>query len=133
MTKRFNMIILIHHSQNTIFFEYLLLSFCFCGCIASFIVYFKTQWRYQKPLNAVLIPFFHASMYIVLSGRSIHTTPQLRSVVLLHCTVMHRNCDVTALWYYIKFTFFFTWNAVKLRWLAAESNQYYWHHNTFAV
>ena len=45
-------------------------------------------------------------------------------VALPQCTLLHRNCDVTALWCRMKVNFILTWNAVKLWWLAAESNQY---------
>ena len=45
-------------------------------------------------------------------------------VALQHCTALHRNCDVTALWCHMKVKFILTWNAVMLRWLLAESNQY---------
>ena len=41
-------------------------------------------------------------------------------VALPHSTLLHRNCDVTALWCRMKVKFILTWNAVKLRWLAAE-------------
>ena len=45
-------------------------------------------------------------------------------VALPHCTLLHRSCDVTALRCCIKVKFILTWNAVKLRWLVAESNRY---------
>ena len=45
-------------------------------------------------------------------------------VALLHCTLLHRNCDATAVRRPMKVTFILTWTAVKLWWLAAESN---WH------
>ena len=47
-------------------------------------------------------------------------------VVLPHCTLLHRNCDVTALILLccMKVKFILTWNAVMLWWLAAESNWY---------
>ena len=45
-------------------------------------------------------------------------------VALPHCTRLHRNYDVTALRCRMKVKFILTWNAVKLRWLAAESNRY---------
>ena len=45
-------------------------------------------------------------------------------VALSHCTLLHRNCDVTVLRSRMKVEFILTWNAVMLRWLAAESNLY---------
>ena len=48
-------------------------------------------------------------------------------VALPHCTLLHRNCDVTALRCRMKVKFISTWNAVMLRWLAAERS---WHIDT---
>ena len=45
-------------------------------------------------------------------------------IALPHCSVLHRNCDVAALWCHLEVEFILTWNAVKLQWLAAESNRY---------
>ena len=49
-------------------------------------------------------------------------------VALLHCTLLHRNCDVkywcSWTWCCMKVKFILTWNAVMLQWLAAESNWY---------
>ena len=44
--------------------------------------------------------------------------------MLPHRTLLHKNCGVTALQCRMKVKFILTWNAFKLRWLAAESNQY---------
>ena len=49
---------------------------------------------------------------------------RLNCVALPHCTLLHRNCDVTALRCLMKVKFILTWNVAMLRWLAAESNQY---------
>ena len=45
-------------------------------------------------------------------------------VLLPHCTLLHRNCDVTALPCRMKVKLILTWSAVNLWWLAAESNWY---------
>ena len=45
-------------------------------------------------------------------------------VALPQCNVLHRNCDVTALWCHMKVKLILIWNDVMLQWLAAESNQY---------
>ena len=45
-------------------------------------------------------------------------------IALPHCILLHRNCDFTALQCRMKVKFILTWNAVKLRWLATESNGY---------
>ena len=58
--------------------------------------------------------------------------------------ILHRNCvaalhpsacycDVTALQCCMKVKFILTWNAVKLRWLAAERKSIYRHRNAIAV
>ena len=57
------------------------------------------------------------------SLRSFHTLSKL-CCVITHCTLLHRNCDVTALRCYMEVKLILTCNTKKLWWLAAESNQY---------
>ena len=45
-------------------------------------------------------------------------------VALPHCTLLQRICNVTALRCRMKVKFILARNAVKLRWLVAESNRY---------
>ena len=44
-------------------------------------------------------------------------------VALPHCTLLHRNCHVTALRCQRKVKLILTWNVVMLWWLVAESNR----------
>ena len=41
-------------------------------------------------------------------------------VALPHCSLLHRTCEDTELWYHMKATFISPWNAVKLRQLAQK-------------
>ena len=61
---------------------------------------------------------------IWLQVHSCYTAIVLCWVALPHCTILHRNCDVTALRCRMKVKFILTWNAVMLRWLASESTRY---------
>ena len=45
-------------------------------------------------------------------------------VVLPYCTLLHRNCNVTALHCHMKVKFILTWYVVMQWWLAAESSWY---------
>ena len=48
---------------------------------------------------------------------------QHNRVVLMHCTLLHRNWDVTALRCRMEVKFIWTSNLVMLQWLAAETNR----------
>ena len=111
----------------------------------------KVTWRawieyYEKsfiPLcrelsHDVLFMKYKASMFLFRPSDVVfqkHFKGLRRNCVALpHCTLLHRNCDVIALQCRMKVKLIFTWNAVKLRWLAAGRKQsIYRHRNAIAA
>ena len=106
------------------------------GCLISFSADFLFKHICGIKIKPFFVLQFSAHMWHLILPRSysdslIFCVQPLKvysyytAIALLsHCTLLHRTCDDTALQCRIKVKFILTWNAVNLRWLEAESNQY---------